>query len=730
MSSAAASATAGSVTGKTPRILACVLCQANVQCTPSTPAPARKRRRPNQDLQERLARCEELLKEYAPDGKPDIERLTTKSASFSQSPPKSEEPLPEWNRHGKLIHEDGSVRFVDSYMLSTIYDELRAMRDIIDHDETTPEDETSDYMTPDMNADLLFGGETPQTAGTAVELQPSPGHIFRLWQVFLDRVNPVIKLVHVPSLQPYLVEATAGAPLPKNIEALLFSIYTLAAVSLSDAECTSILGYGRDAALHRFSSGVRSSLMRIGFLKTHDLTTLQALVHYLISLQGRYNMHAAWVLTGVVIRIAQKMGIHRDGTMLGLPPFETEMRRRLWFQILSMEFKTALMSGLGHSLLPRAWDTQEPKNVNDADLHPSATEPVKDRDGPTEMIFVLITNKVARFIVESPGIEPVFLYNDEKVKNLPGAPSIEKIKEFRGMIDGLSKSLLQLTDKYCDPAAGPLHQFTIEFQATIMERIKTSLEPGDATIDTHIDHMFKIAVESFESCLVSYRNSSKVAFLWFLKLQFHNDLFNFLAGQLSQRPSGPLVDRAWDTIENILPYHPELLKVNARKENLLLASLLVKGWNVREEYCSTQMGIKLTTPPYIEHLRSMVPQDYVKSENSSPSQLSRIPQTNHIISGEAASGQLPMPGPMDATFDQFIGNYLDGTDWDVFSRINLENSGFSIVPDTEVDTRGIEPQVNATSSGGVPSACMDHNDVNQTAPQFTMYGIGPQPAWQ
>ncbi|PTB78675.1 hypothetical protein M440DRAFT_1297637, partial [Trichoderma longibrachiatum ATCC 18648] len=64
------------------RILACVLCQhrkikcdrnspcsncikANVTCTPSTPAPARKRRRPNQDLQERLARCEELLKQYA-----------------------------------------------------------------------------------------------------------------------------------------------------------------------------------------------------------------------------------------------------------------------------------------------------------------------------------------------------------------------------------------------------------------------------------------------------------------------------------------------------------------------------------------------------------------------------------------------------------------------------------------------------------------------------------------
>ncbi|KAM6524586.1 hypothetical protein FALCPG4_010196 [Fusarium falciforme] len=61
------------------RILACVLCQQRKKkcdrkspcsnciklkavCTPSTPAPPRKRRRPNQDLLERLARCEALLR--------------------------------------------------------------------------------------------------------------------------------------------------------------------------------------------------------------------------------------------------------------------------------------------------------------------------------------------------------------------------------------------------------------------------------------------------------------------------------------------------------------------------------------------------------------------------------------------------------------------------------------------------------------------------------------------
>lgn len=97
--------------------------QANVTCTPSTPAPARKRRRPNQDLQERLARCEELLKEYAtakpaspPSGKPPSPK--------PDHMPELEDPLPRWKPAGKLVEEDGGMRFMDSYLLGTVYDEV------------------------------------------------------------------------------------------------------------------------------------------------------------------------------------------------------------------------------------------------------------------------------------------------------------------------------------------------------------------------------------------------------------------------------------------------------------------------------------------------------------------------------------------------------------------------------------------------------------------------------
>jgi hypothetical protein len=90
----------------------------------------------------------------------------------------------QWQPTGKLVKEDSGHRFMDNFLFGTIYDELRAMRDIVeadDNDETSP-----GSMTPDDNSSLLLGGPDSPTQ-TAEELWPEPGHIFRLWQIFLDR---------------------------------------------------------------------------------------------------------------------------------------------------------------------------------------------------------------------------------------------------------------------------------------------------------------------------------------------------------------------------------------------------------------------------------------------------------------------------------------------------------------------------------------------------------------
>jgi hypothetical protein len=45
--------------------------------------------------------------------------------------------------------------------------------------------------------------------------------------------------------------------------------------------------------------------------------------------KGDITLMLSWIMNRVCIRIAQKMGLYGDGELLGLSPFETEMRRRV-----------------------------------------------------------------------------------------------------------------------------------------------------------------------------------------------------------------------------------------------------------------------------------------------------------------------------------------------------------------------------------------------------------------
>lgn len=154
------------------------------------------------------------------------------------------------------------------------------MRQIIEAEEEEQSVLGSDAVTPDDNVDLLLNDIA------AIDLEdvtPSPVQIFRLWQVFLERVNPITKLIHVPSLQPLVVEAAANhSNVANNAQALLFAIYLVASLTMTDSEARQMLDMSKEEALKKFTAGVKAALTKVNFLKNHDLMTLQALILYLV----------------------------------------------------------------------------------------------------------------------------------------------------------------------------------------------------------------------------------------------------------------------------------------------------------------------------------------------------------------------------------------------------------------------------------------------------------------
>ncbi|KAH6641247.1 hypothetical protein F5144DRAFT_590583 [Chaetomium tenue] len=491
---------------------------------------------------------------------------------------------------------------------------MRKMMDDEDSYETSPES-----MTPDDNAEMLLGGDSPEV--NLADLWPAPAQILPLWQVYLDRVNPLTKIIHVPSVQPYMAAViTDSKSLPRNVEALLFSIFVMAVVAMTPDECKSLLGIAREEALQRYSSGVRLTLVRVGFLRSHDMIILQAL--------GRYDRHAVWILGGVAIRIAQKMGLHRDGTTLGLSPFESEMRRRVWWQIIMTDAKYAMFSGLSHNLLPRNSDTQSPSNVNDADIFPTSEEPFQDREGPTEMIFCLITYRFARFLMEMPGFEGVVMIPEDEsaLTGSKAAPTAEQLATYRRGVARLREDLGAILDKHCDSSAGPVHEMALAMKQHLFQKLDELMTPPKEQLDwggevkSASDNTFKIAISTLEHNEANYNSTTNHGFAWFSLLHFQLDIFMYMAGQLCRRTEGTLVggslvERAWRQVGVVYSFHPELFDMT-NKNYLTLAVYVLQAWKMREQLLLAKTGQQqpVPTPFYVDKLRLCLPDLECKAE--------------------------------------------------------------------------------------------------------------------
>lgn len=137
---------------------------------------------------------------------------------------------------------------------------------------------------------LLFGSRN--TAIDLPTLHPEQIQIFRLWQVYLDNVNPLLKVTHTPTLQGNIINAASNVTSIKpTLAALMFSIYSVSVLSLVDSECLAMFGSPKEQLLRRYQFGCQQALLDCEFLRSTDRDCLTALYLYLVSLTKRY-VHA------------------------------------------------------------------------------------------------------------------------------------------------------------------------------------------------------------------------------------------------------------------------------------------------------------------------------------------------------------------------------------------------------------------------------------------------------
>ena len=131
------------------------------------------------------------------------------------------------------------------------------------------------------NDELLFCSRNPGV--NLVEIHPDQIQIFRLWQIYLENINPLLKVTHTPTLQPRIIDAASDVTkISSPLEALMFSIYCAAIFSLSNLECERMFGLPRADLLSTYQLGAREALLNCGFWRTGNRDCLTALHFYLV----------------------------------------------------------------------------------------------------------------------------------------------------------------------------------------------------------------------------------------------------------------------------------------------------------------------------------------------------------------------------------------------------------------------------------------------------------------
>lgn len=115
-------------------------------------------------------------------------------------------------------------------------------------------------------------------------LHPDAAKVFRLWQTYLDNVNPLLKVTHTPTLQGRFIEAISDlTKIKPAMEALMFSIYSVAVYSLVESDCQAMFGSTKEHLTTVYQLGCEQALSNCNFLSTNDRDCLTALFLYLVS---------------------------------------------------------------------------------------------------------------------------------------------------------------------------------------------------------------------------------------------------------------------------------------------------------------------------------------------------------------------------------------------------------------------------------------------------------------
>ncbi|KAG8163496.1 hypothetical protein KVR01_006793 [Diaporthe batatas] len=576
--------------------LSCVNCrQRKVKCSKTYPCPhclrgglecifpsRKKDRRPrtnrNHELLNRLAKLEAIVGQVSQEVDPEAASLAsghqpvvTVRAAVEAADEAIAQPVSK-------DEPSVSVKYVSGEFWANLSREVEGIKATLEQPSDDEDEDDAEHKAPSpeshQGSHSSFGysmspplvlGSAPATDGLS---HPPTARMKTLCEIYFRSVDPLMKILHKPTTEKafelYMVNPLRH-PLSRATEALFFAMYFAAVTSLRPDSCLNQLGEDRRVLAVQYKQAVERALARADYLNSTSLETLQAFMIYSTCLRNYAESRASWALLAMALRLAQAIGVHRDGDGSAFSPFEAEMRRRLWAQIIVLDVRAAQDRGTEAMIRQEETNTAAPSNVNDDDFGPHTSVPLAqlEKKGPTDITFSLCTYHCSKLFLHIHGPRIRFSKATHET-TLPGPHAQPQVSE-----EDIIQRIKSLEAQFLTAAADQAGHPQASYAATVLRiaslvywlSIQYPLQVRQPTIKPRVsrEHMLQTAVAIMElqacgpsSAAMSSEEFSE-RFIWWQDGYIPWHPLAVALAELCVQTEGPLVDRAWKTIDRVMP---------------------------------------------------------------------------------------------------------------------------------------------------------------------------------
>jgi hypothetical protein len=297
------------------------------------------------------------------------------------------------------------------------------------------------------------------------------------------------------------------------------------------------------------------------------------------------------------------MGLHRDGSSLGLSLFETEMRRRLWWHIFFVDIRIADLLGAKPSMELFSADAKIPMNASDDALHPDMVDAPPESNGITSIVISLIRCEIAEFLRQFSAPNSAFAPWD--ILTNQDVTLAKKDAMIRDLEDRLERKYL----RYCDPA-NTLHQFaSIMVRSGLCKMKLFAHNPqrfagrGVKMPQSERDIIFTNAMKLLEYTNLVKGNRSLDKYMWQIGTGFLWNSLLYVLIEARHRKTGPDVDRMWQLIGVTLQKYPQMFEETTGAVYAALRKWTLEAWDDCAAAAKTERLVERPTPEYINVIR-------------------------------------------------------------------------------------------------------------------------------